>query len=1131
MHKNPTARPGLFDPRVLGAFTFSVLGVLLATLSFAIGPGTWSPTGSMVTPRQHHAAALISPCETLVVGGDIAVDNGLQATALRFQNTDDTWRDAPPLHTKRQFHTATSLSTAGQILVAGGVGSDGNPLATAELFDEFNGNKWTFTGNMTTPRYAHSAVLLTTGQVLVAGGIAASGGPLAGAELFDPSTGTWTNTGSMNTPRHDHTATLLSNGQVLVTGGIGVGGSLSSAELYDPTTGTWSANVSRSGSGSDMTTDRAFHTATALNYCNGFDACNGDIILISGGVSSSGVQASAELYSVELRSFIATGSMSSARQAHTANLLSSGQVLVAGGNDGSSTLASAELYDPGGGVWLPTASMAAARQGHISAPLPITGVCAGSTTVGAPADFVLVAGGNGAGGLLASAELYDQAHRVWVPASDMGTHRVDHTATLLPNGKVLVVGGHNGGGSLDSAHLYDPGTGTFSPTGSMSTGRDMATATLLPAGKVLVTGGFSPTGHPLSSTELYDPATAKWSLTGDMTIARAWHAATLLGNGKVLVTAGEDPTFNVVASAELYDPATGTWSATGNMLEGYVGHTATLLNTSELLIVGNTSFPQLYEPATGTFRNTNTLIRLARFLPAAALLPTGNVLVAGGQDSGVGIASVEAELYDPQYDPTTGYSGEWTVTGFMKNPRLSFPMVVLQNGNALVAGGRSGGVIVGNNEPIASCEVYVPAGANWQATGSMTDSRTGHTGTLLNTGKVLATGGLNNQGLSLATAELFDPGPPLSFFSCDGVNVVTDPAGDAINPAPGGAGPTDQADIVGISFSTDSSKTTLITTMTLHNLSQVPSPGTTFTTYNVVWTSSNGTQYATQVSAPDPSGTISYLWGPWDPDNNQLTPFTRTTGTFNTGPNGTITVNVPLSGIGEPTIPITDTSEIAAVTNPFGLTFAGEGALGNGTRLAPPMDVAPDSGGGQRWAVCPPPPVQLNTVVSRKIHGSAGTFDIDLPLSGNPGIECRSGGATGDYMVVFTFSNPLTNVTGATVSNGMGLVASSNIDSSDAHNYIVNLTGVTNAQHIAVTLSKVADSVGNFSPAVAGSMGVLIGDVNASGRVDAADVSSVRQQTLVSVTNSNFRNDINASGRIDAADVSIARQQTLTSLP
>jgi hypothetical protein len=58
-----------------------------------------------------------------------------------------------------------------------------------------------------------------------------------------------------------------------------------------------------------------------------------------------------------------------------------------------------------------------------------------------------------------------------------------------------------------------------------------------------------------------------------------------------------------------------------------------------------------------------------------------------------------------------------------------------------------------------------------------------------------------------------------------------------------------------------------------------------------------------------------------------------------------------------------------------------------------------------------------------------------------------------------------------------------------------------------------------------------MGDVNSSKRVDAADVSSVRQQTLQTLTNLNFRNDLNTTGRIDGADVSIARQQTLTSLP
>jgi hypothetical protein len=93
-----------------------------------------------------------------------------------------------------------------------------------------------------------------------------------------------------------------------------------------------------------------------------------------------------------------------------------------------------------------------------------------------------------------------------------------------------------------------------------------------------------------------------------------------------------------------------------------------------------------------------------------------------------------------------------------------------------------------------------------------------------------------------------------------------------------------------------------------------------------------------------------------------------------------------------------------------------------------------------------------------------------------------------------------------------------------------NLTGVPNAQYIDVGLNNVVDAENNTG-SVSVPMGVLIGDVNGSGRVDAADVSAVRQQTLQPIAPSNFRADVNLSGRIDAADVSLVRQQTLTSLP
>src|SRR5207302_10237180 len=112
---------------------------------------------------------------------------------------------------------------------------------------------------------------------------------------------------------------------------------------------------------------------------------------------------------------------------------------------------------------------------------------------------------------------------------------------------------------------------------------------------------------------------------------------------------------------------------------------------------------------------------------------------------------------------------------------------------------------------------------------------------------------------------------------------------------------------------------------------------------------------------------------------------------------------------------------------------------------------------------------------SRKTHGSAGTFDINLPPTGSTGIECRSGGANGDYTLVFTFANELTNVDGASVTGGAGSVSSGAIGN-DRHQYIVSLTEVTNAQVVTVSLRDVMDSVGSFSPVVAGSMKVLVGD-------------------------------------------------------
>jgi PKD repeat protein len=171
---------------------------------------------------------------------------------------------------------------------------------------------------------------------------------------------------------------------------------------------------------------------------------------------------------------------------------------------------------------------------------------------------------------------------------------------------------------------------------------------------------------------------------------------------------------------------------------------------------------------------------------------------------------------------------------------------------------------------------------------------------------------------------------------------------------------------------------------------------------------------------------------------------------------------------------------------------------------------------------------QLTGVVSRKTHGSAGAFDLNLPLSGSPAIECRSGGANGDYTLIFVFSNTLTSVGNIDVT-GTGSVSSSSIGT-DAHQYTVNLTGVANAQDITVTLTNVQDSAGNAGD-VSASMGVLVGDTNGDGFVNSADISQTKSQSGNSVTASNFREDVNTDGFLNSADISLVKSKSGTALP
>jgi hypothetical protein len=171
----------------------------------------------------------------------------------------------------------------------------------------------------------------------------------------------------------------------------------------------------------------------------------------------------------------------------------------------------------------------------------------------------------------------------------------------------------------------------------------------------------------------------------------------------------------------------------------------------------------------------------------------------------------------------------------------------------------------------------------------------------------------------------------------------------------------------------------------------------------------------------------------------------------------------------------------------------------------------------------------LSTAVSRKTHGAAGDFDVALPLFVSPGgIECRSGGATNDYELVFTFSNNVESGT-ATIDSGIGTVSGPPVFAGNT--MTVNLTGVGNVQVLTIRLSGVTDQYLQTLPDSFVSMGVLIADTNANGTVNAADVAQTKAELGQPVTGANFRTDVNANGVINSADAALVKSHSGESLP
>lgn len=165
--------------------------------------------------------------------------------------------------------------------------------------------------------------------------------------------------------------------------------------------------------------------------------------------------------------------------------------------------------------------------------------------------------------------------------------------------------------------------------------------------------------------------------------------------------------------------------------------------------------------------------------------------------------------------------------------------------------------------------------------------------------------------------------------------------------------------------------------------------------------------------------------------------------------------------------------------------------------------------------------INLVSAASRLTHGAAGAFDVNMPLTGVSGVECRS--AT-TYNAVFTFDAPVTSgevtVTGGTATVG-AITFSGN-------SMTAQLTGVTTAEIVTLHTQNIN---GDGQPHGDVPFGFLVADADASRLVAKPDQTLVQGQVNQPVTGANFREDLNADGRIKSGDTNLVKTNKGHSIP
>jgi hypothetical protein len=691
-----------------------------------------------------------------------------------------------------------------------------------------------------------------------------------------------------------------------------------------------------------------------------------------------------------------------------------------------------------------------------------------------------------------------------------------------------VAGGYSfsSGMTLNSLYSYDPVANAWTTlTPYPGVGFIEAVAVYYPTtNRIYVFGGEDAvSGTNYNNTRIYDIASGAWLADGaTMPDVRSFMAGGYISaDGNIYILSGYNT--GQVTSAQpntwKYDPVANSWTD----LTGTVAypHPAGGFGYG---VINN----HIY--TTGGRDSTNTVINLTYDFNPAALTYTLKANEPGTNNNVPGSGVAQNALW--VFGGGSPFAGPGSVAAFAKPvaklaPNVKVNVEVPQTTNSTL--------------------VYNPATDVWSPGPNMGSIRSFPGGT--NIGSLLLAAGGYNGATTVASAETLNACavPTPTPTPCPGDQYTITPGTDAIVPGTVDSGNhcDDCATVVAIPFPFQLYGNTYNSLQVVSNgFIDFVTPNNTFATsclpatgfdYTIfpLWhdfrtdtglsgctTWANGCGVFTSVSGTAPNRIFNMEWHAVEFANNANTANFEVRLYENGGPANNKRFDIVFGS--NAAITATDTSGVqgVAASSFFTQDFCNAAAPSNVSRAYTSAGCGPT----------------VTSAVSRLTHGGSGNFDVNLPLTGPDGVECRTKGGTNDYTMVVTFGGNVT-VTGspqAQVTSGAGCVGSAGVCTGNvtvSGNVVtVPLTTITNAQNINVRINGV-NSADAPATDVNIPMGVLWGDTNANRTVNAADIAQTKARLGQTVDETNFRSDVNANGSINAADVAIIKQNSGTSIP